>query len=205
MSKVETFGAAGMVKTGYSCPYVAEYESDGQGNITYSNGRRLGRGVSAQLSPTVTEASYFSADNGMAENDGAKVSAGVATLTIDGLLPEVRRFITGQPARATGEKFDKVGDAMQTNRPELGLGYIVRYMCAGVTLYQPFILARAKYVESERTVNTQEYNSATNWQTSPLQFNYFTAEDEGHTIEMPGDFYTTEAEAENDIKTTFGI
>lgn len=205
MSKVTTFNKAGAVRTGFSLPYVAKYVSDGQGGITYTDGMRLARGVSQSTSPTVQEASYFSADNGAAESDASRVSSGSVTLTVDGLLPAAYKFITGLPDRANGEKFDKIGDSAYNNRPDVGLGWIVRFMCGGVTLYAAFALARAKYADSEDTVNTQEYNSPTNWQTSPLTFNFQTAEDANHTWKYNGDYYTTEAEAEADLQELFGI
>ena len=45
--------AAGYVTTGFSLPYVAKYAASGT-TVTYSNGQKLARGVSATVTPTST-------------------------------------------------------------------------------------------------------------------------------------------------------
>lgn len=203
MSLVTTFNRAGMVKTGFSLPYVAKYVSDGAGGVTYTDRIRLARGVSVEITPNVIDESNFSADNGLAESDGSYVADGTAVLTCDGLLPGTYTFVTGAAEPGENDKFQKVGDTAETERPELGVAYIVRWKCGGVTLFNANVLARCKYVEAQKSAQTQEYNAATNWQTSPVNFHFSRAETAEHEWLLKGRYYTTEAEAEADILELF--
>lgn len=205
MSKVTTFNHDGMVGTGYSLPYVAEYNADGQGGITYEHGAKMARGVNVTITPTVQDTNNFSADNGLAEEQPPVVTGGTAVFTVDGLLPTMREFLTGMTAKAEGAKFQYIGDNAVANRPDIGIAYVGRFMCGGQTLYTPMGLVRAKFTDSESTLATQEYGQPISWQTRALNFSFKLGEDDNHSWKIEGDFYTTEAEAEADIKNLFGI
>lgn len=191
--------AAGKVITGFSLPYVAKYAAN-EGTVTYSNGMKLARGVEVAISPESTDDNNFYADNVLAESDSGRFTGGEVTLTVDGLLTEAERLIMGLP-EADAQGWMAYGD--DQNTPELGVGFIVRYMSDGVTTYVPVVLARVKFAQIELNAATQE--DEIDWQTSELTATIMRGEDAKHNWKYVGADVATEAAAEAALKTKLGI
>lgn len=148
--------ANGRVITGFSLPYVAEYgtTTGTQGvELDYSNGAILARGVSVSLSVDSADDNNFYADNVLAESAVGSFGGGELTLTVDGLFDASTKLILGLPS-ADGSGWTHYGDDMAI--PYVGVGFIVRYMSAGVTSYVPVVLHKCKFKVPNTDANTQE-------------------------------------------------
>lgn len=198
---------AGKVCTGFSLPYVAKYSETG-GTVTYSGGMRLARGVNVSVSPTVSEANPFYADNIEAEAVPGVFTGGTVELTVDGLLTEAEAFIYGLPepeSITVGESktvdVAAYGDA--ANIPYLGIGFIVRYMSGGVTTYAPVVLTKARFQTQALSAATQE--DSIGWQTQALTANLMRDDTPAHNWKKVAEDQATEADAEEVLKAMLNI
>lgn len=191
--------AAGKVITGFSKPYVAKYAAS-EGTVTYSNGMKLARGVEVSISPESTDDNNFYADNVLAESDSGRFTGGELTLTVDGLLIAAEQLIMGLPT-AGQDGWTAYGD--DQDAPDLGVGFIVRYMSDGVTTYTPIVLAKVKFAPIEINAATQE--DEIDWQTTELTATIMRGEDANHSWKFVGADVATEAAAETALKTKLGI
>lgn len=191
--------AAGKVCTGFSKPYVALYSASGN-TITYTSGQQLARGVSVSASADQADDNNFYADNVIAETESGVFTSGELTLTVDGLLQAAEKLIMGLPA--TGENgLIAYGDDQKV--PDVGIGFIARYMSDGVTTYTPIVFPRAAFQFPAIDAATQEENI--DWQTRDLTATIKRAEDANRNWKYIGGELETEAAAEAVIKTFFGI
>lgn len=191
--------AAGMFSTGFSKPYVALYSASA-GNLTYTEGQILARGVEVKISPDSADDVTGYADNGAAESAGGYFTGGKATLTVDGLTLAARKLVTGAPEP---DADGWVHESDSTVAPYVGLGWIVRYKSNGNDLYMPFVLSKAKLNPINDDNSTQEEKPA--FDTQDLEFALFRADDAQHTWRMYNDVFDTEAEAEKALKKSLGI
>lgn len=195
--------ANGRVITGFSHPYVAKYATTEQtGNIVlaYSDGQILARGVSASLSVESSDDNNFYADNIIAETAAGSFGSGELTLTVDGLLDAASRLILGLPA-ADGDGWTHYGDSMDI--PYVGVGFIVRYMSGGSTTYVPVVLHKCKFAVPNIDAATQE--DAIDFQTQELTATVLRDDTANHEWRVVGTAVTTEALADNAIKTYLNI
>lgn len=190
--------AAGKVLTGFSKPYVALYSAEGT-TITYTSGQLLARGVDVAISPEASEDNIFYADNVEAENVSGMLTGGSVDLTVDGLLTAAERLIMGLPAAVDG--WIAYDDDQRV--PDVGLGFICRYMSDGVTTYVPIVLAKCRFTQIETEAATQE--DEIDWQTQSLSATFTRSDDAKHSWKFVGEDQTTEAAAEAVIKEKFGI
>lgn len=191
--------AAGKVITGFSKPYVAIYTVS-EGTVTYTSGQVLARGVEVQISLESTDDNIFYADNVPAESDNGRFTGGELTLTVDGLLIAAEKFLMGLPT-AGEDGWTNYGD--DQNAPNVGVGFIVRYMSDGVTTYVPFVLAKCKFNPIETSAATQE--DEIDWQTTELTATIMRGDDANHNWKFIGADVATEAAAEAALKTKLGI
>lgn len=199
--------AAGKVITGFSLPYVAKY-AESAGNVTYSGGMKLARGVEVSVEPKVGDSNPFYADNVESENVPGTFTGGTATLTVDGLLTAAETFIYGLPEPETlsyGESktanIINYGDDMEI--PYVGIGFIVRYMSGGVTTYAPIVLTKARFQTGSTEAATQE--ETIDWQTQELTADLFRDDSETHRWKQVAEDVNTEAEAEAILKAMLNI
>lgn len=191
--------AAGKVCTGFSKPYVANYSANG-GNITFSNGRVLARGVSVNVAPDSAGDNDFYADNQKAESSSGIFTGGTLTLTVDGLLTEAERFIMGLPS-AEADGFTAYGDNQEV--PYIAVGFLTKYMSSGVTTYVPTIIVKTKFNQLSLDAETQ--GEEIDWQTQELTASIMRGDDSNHTWKYLGQDYTTEEAAEEALRTKLGI
>jgi len=192
--------ANGRVITGFSKPYVAVYTAN-NGTVTYSDGQILARGVSVSLDVESSDDNIFYADNQTAESAAGAFSSGSITLTVDGTKAAARRLIHGLPAADTNGLV-KYGNSV--NPPNVGIAYIVRYMSGGVTSFVPQIIPKAKFNLPAKEAATQE--DEIDWQTEELTAALMRDDTADATWFIDSDTeYSTEADAEEIIKTFFNI
>lgn len=191
--------AAGKVCTGFSKPYVANYSANG-GNITFSNGRVLARGVSVNVAPDSAGDNDFYADNQKAESSSGIFTGGTLTLTVDGLLTEAERFIMGLPS-AEADGFTAYGDNQEV--PYIAVGFLTKYMSSGVTTYVPTIIVKTKFNQLNLDAETQ--GEEIEWQNQELTASIMRGDDSNHTWKYLGQDYTTEEAAEEALRTKLGI
>ena len=192
----------GRVITGFSKPYVAKYAATG-GSVSYTDRMVLARGVSVSLDIETTDDNKFYADNQVAETAGGVFTEGTATLTVDGTKNAARRLIFGLPAASTATASAGLvlyGDSMEV--PNVGIGYVVRYMEEGVTHYVPQIIPKAKFQLPTKEAATQE--EEIDWQTEELVATIMRDDTSNHTWFIDSDTtYSTEAAAEARITAFF--
>ena len=182
-------------------PWVAKYANN-NGTVTYSGGIPLARGVDVSLSVESAGDNNFYADNVLAETDTQAFSSGTLSLTVDGLKQAAYKLITGvttsQAVSFTGGTvtFDVWDD--QAAVPYVGVGFVVRYMEAGVTTYVPVIIRKVKFNDPEIAAATQE--ESIDWQTQALEATILRDDTANHAWKMVGAEQTTEAAAYNAIK-----
>lgn len=192
--------ANGRVLTGFSLPYIALY-SVSSGNLSYSSGQILARGVSVSIDvDSASDDNIFYADNVAAETVSGTFTGGTCTLTVDGLKQAAEKLLLGLPS-ADGNGFVPYGDDMTI--PYVGLGFICRYMTAGSTEYVPVILPKCRANTPGLEANTQE--DEIDWQTQEIEFSMLRDDTAKHNWKMVGSAATTEASAEAAIKTVFSI
>lgn len=190
--------AVGRVITGFSLPYVALYTANGP-TVTYSNGRRLARGVDVDVSPEFSEDNTFYADNGAAESDVGTLTGGTLALTVDGLFTEAERLITALPA-ARQDGWTPDGDRAH---PFVGTGFVIEWQSNGVVFYQPMVVAKVQFKTPKTTAKTREKEK--DYQTTPLEGKILRDDTAEHNWRYLGDDFATEAEAEAALKEFLNI
>lgn len=195
--------ANGRVITGFSLPFVAEYGTTTGTNgveLDYSNGAILARGVSVSMSTEYSDDNNFYADNVIAETATGSFGSGELTLTVDGCFDSAMKLILGLPA-ADGSGWTHYGDSM--NIPYVGVGFIVRYMSAGVTSYVPVVLHKCKFNVPNIDASTQE--DSIDFQTQELTATVLRDDTANHEWRVIGSAQSTEAAAEALIKSYLSI
>lgn len=191
--------AVGKIVTGFSKPYVALYAVSA-GTITYTSGQLLSQGVSVSGSADTADDNNFYADNVISETESGVFTSGELSLTVKGLDQDAEKLIMGLPTAGTNG-FLAYDDDQSV--PDVGVGFVVRYMKDGVTTYTPVVYPRCAFQFPNIEAATQEENI--DWQTTELTATIKRAEDAKRTWKYVGGAETTEAAAEDKIKTFFGI
>lgn len=198
--------ANGKVITGYSKPYVALYNYNA-GTITYTNGMPLARGVSVSVSAENSDGVNFYADNVTAESVGGLFNSASITMVVDGLKDQARKLIMGLPAAEQvtvgTEQVDVwVYDDRQTI-PNVGIGFIVRYMENGVTTYSPVVFTKAAFGVEGLDAATQE--ESVDFQTTELTATLMRDDSDNHAWRKIAADQATEKAAEDVIKALLNI
>lgn len=193
--------ANGRVCTGFSKPYVALYSAS-QGEITYSSGQILARGVDVSVEPgSASDDNKFFADNVAAETSAGTFTSGTLTLTVDGLLAAAEKLIMGLPT-AGADGFTVYDDDQSI--PYVGIGFIARYMSSGVTTYVPVVLTKCAFQQLPLSAATQ--GEDIDWQTTQLTAQILRGDDAKHSWKKAGlSGQATESDAEDMIKDALGI
>lgn len=198
--------ANGKVCTGFAKPYVALYSAAG-GEVTYSQGQILARGVDVSIAPEVADDNVFYADNIAAETVPGVFTGGTCDLTVDGLLIAAEKLIMGLPAAETvtvgGDDVEvyEYGDNIQI--PYVGIGFVVRYQSAGVEMYTPVVLTKARFATFETAAATA--GESIDWQTQALSAQLMRDDTANHVWKKVGADQATEAEAEAVVKALLQI
>lgn len=198
--------ANGKVITGYSKPYVALYNAN-SGSPTYSSGMPLARGVNVSVESETGDAVNFYADNVLAESVGGVFTGATITMTVDGLKDAARQLIMGLPA---AESMTIGGSSVQVYKyddrqqiPNVGIGFIIRYMEQGVTTYSPVVFTKAAFSVDGLEANTQE--EEVEFQTTELEAALMRDDSANHVWRIIAADQTTEQAAENIVRSLLGI
>lgn len=198
--------ANGKVITGYSRPFVALY-SNNEGTITYSSGMPLARGVDVSVEAETGDAVNFYADNVMAESVGGVFTGATITMTVDGLKDAARKLIMGlpsaEPLTVGSDSVDIYTYDDRQNIPNVGIGFVIRYMESGVTTYQPVVFTKASFSVDGLDAATQE--EEIEFQTTELEASLMRDDSEHHAWRKIGADQTTEAAAVNVVKALLNI
>lgn len=198
--------ANGKVITGYSRPFVALYNNN-EGTITYSSGMPLARGVDVSVEAETGDAVNFYADNVMAESVGGVFTGATITMTVDGLKDNARKLIMGlpnaEPLTVGSDSVDIYTYDDRQNIPNVGIGFVVRYMESGVTSYQPVVFTKASFSVDGLDAATQE--EEIEFQTTELEAALMRDDSEHHAWRKIGAEQTTEAAAVNVVKALLNI
>lgn len=198
--------ANGKVITGYSRPFVALYNNN-EGTITYTSGMPLARGVDVSVEAETGDAVNFYADNVMAESVGGVFTGATITMTVDGLKDAARKLIMGlpnaEPLTVGSDSVDIYTYDDRQNIPNVGIGFVVRYMESGVTSYQPVVFTKASFSVDGLDAATQE--EEIEFQTTELEAALMRDDSEHHAWRKIGAEQTTEAAAVNVVKALLNI
>lgn len=198
--------ANGKVITGYSRPFVALYNNN-EGTITYTSGMPLARGVDVSVEAETGDAVNFYADNVMAESVGGVFTGATITLTVDGLKDAARKLIMGlpnaEPLTVGSDSVDIYTYDDRQNIPNVGIGFVVRYMESGVTTYQPVVFTKASFSVDGLDAATQE--EEIEFQTTELEAALMRDDSEHHAWRKIGADQTTETAAVNVVKALLNI
>ena len=188
--------ANGKVITGYSKPFVALYNNN-EGTITYSSGMPLARGVDVSVEAETGDAVNFYADNVMAESVGGVFTGATITMTVDGLKDAARKLIMGlpnaEPLTVGSDSVDIYTYDDRQNIPNVGIGFVVRYMESGVASYQPVVFTKASFSVDGLDAATQE--EEIEFQTTELEAALMRDDSEHHAWRKIGAEQTSEADA----------
>ena len=198
--------ANGKVITGYSRPFVALYNNN-EGTITYTSGMPLARGVDVSVEAETGDAVNFYADNVMAESVGGVFTGATITMTVDGLKDAARKLIMGlpnaEPVTVGSNSVDIYTYDDRQNIPNVGIGFVVRYMESGVTTYQPVVFTKASFSVDGLDAATQE--EEIEFQTTELEAALMRDDSEHHAWRKIGAEQTTEAAAVDVVKALLNI
>lgn len=189
---------------GYSDPWVAKYANNA-GTITYTGAMALARGVSAKLDITSSDGQTAYADNAASEAVGGHFKSGTATLVVDGLLEEARKFITGTVTEETGTPTAEVWEVEDdlASVPYVGIGFIIKRMSGGVESYQPVILTKTMFDTLGLSAETQ--GETTSFQTQELKATLMRDDSTNHAWRKIGKDQTTRELALAMLKTKLGV
>lgn len=190
------------VTTGFSEPYIAKYSNTGT-TVSYSGGMKLGRGVSMSIEVESADDNNFYADDIVAETETGTMTSASATVTVDGMEPEVAAFALGLPAatqETIGESPVDVYDYDdRMNPPFLGLGVLQRVMLNGVQYWVPIVFTKVKMNNPSDEANTQE--DQIDWQTQELEMTILRDDSANRRWKRVFERQTTKAAALNIITT----
>lgn len=194
------------VTIGFSEPYVAKYSFSG-GNVTYSGGMKLGRGVNMTIEANIAEDNDFYADDVVAESETGAVTSLNGTMTIDGMEPEVAAFVLGLPEATQEEINEEQVDVYdyddRMNAPYLGLGGLRMVQMNGVKYWEPWVLTKIKISIPNEEMKTKE--DQIDWQTQEIPVPILRDDTDNRRWKRVFARQTTKAKALNILKTYLKI
>lgn len=196
----------GGVRIGFSEPYVAIYSHNGN-DISYANGQKMARGVSANLTSNSNGSSKFYADNVEAESAAGKFTGGTLALTVDGLALEADKLMRGLPVATSltvgSDTVQVYADNDDADTPYVGVGYIEKWQFEGVQSYRPVVIYKCKLATPDEGAQTE--TETTNWQTQNLTFDVVRSDKAKRDWRLRGEHQETEAAALAVIKQVLNI
>lgn len=196
----------GGVRIGFSEPYVAIYSHNGN-EISYANGQKMARGVSANLTSGSSSSGKFYADNVESESAAGKFTGGTLALVVDGLTLEADKLMRGLPAATSltvgSETVQVYTDNDDADTPYVGVGYIEKWQFEGVQSYRPVVIYKCKLATPDEGAQTE--TETTNWQTQNLTFDVVRSDKAKRDWRLRGEHQETEAAALAVIKQVLNI
>ena len=198
-----------MATIGVSKPYYGIYNYNEQTKqVTYTNGGVMGKATEVNIEIETSEDNNLYADNAIAETD-RQFTGGTLTNATDDLSQDVSKVILGLVEQAL-EEMDGVTDQGVQElifddrqiTPYLGVGFIIKKMVRGVTMWRAVVLTKIMYsVPSDAAVTQGE---SIEWQTPELSGTIMRDDSETHMWKREATF-STEAQAEAYLKARLGV
>jgi hypothetical protein len=204
--------AIGAVGTGFSKVYAAKYgtvETETNKNVTtkkinYTGGMRIAHGVGVDMSVEGGDSNDWYADNVVSESDGGTFQSGTVTYTLDDPFPEADALLHAREAAETINGISVIGSGGESVDGYLGTGYVREYKCNGTKIYRAIMLPKVKFQERGDSAQTREgtvsYQTITEVATISRDDT-----DKQRWCYKGANYYTTEAEAEQEVKTFLNI
>lgn len=195
-----------MPTIGLSRPYVAVYNENGAGKVTYSRGVRAGRAVSWGVTTSSSEGTTFRADNGDAESTGGVFSSGelsLETAELEQLTSSLilgTKFVEmddGSGGKVRVQVFD---DDMKA--PYMGYGIIEKGMVRGAATWRAVILAKIQFDIPEEAATTQK--ETIEWQTDSIKAKILRDDTATHQWKLDA-MFSSESKADAFICHMLGI
>ena len=186
-----------MPKIGLSRPYVAEYEENGFGTVTYRNGMRAGKAVEYSVEIEQSENNDFYADDGIAESDSGTFSSGTLSLTTSDLESKTSMLILGVKSKEITVNEKQATELVygdDTEPPYLGFGIIERGKIRGKLYFRGVVLTKVKFSIPSDAATTK--GESVEWQTQEISATILRDDTENHTWKRSAVFETwADAEA----------
>lgn len=204
--------AIGAVGIGFSKVYAAIYgavTSTTVNDVTteaigYSGGMRIARGVNVDLSVEAGDDNDWYADNVTSESDGGTFRAGTLTYTLDDPFPEADKLLHNRADAVSVNGVTVIPSGGESADRYLGTGYVRKYQCNGTEIFRAFMFPKVKFQERGDSAQTQE--STKSWQTITEAASISRDDTADQRWNYKGsNYYTTEAEAEQEVKTFLNI
>lgn len=204
--------AIGAVGTGFSKVYAARYgtvETETNNNvitkrINYTGGMRIARGVGVDLSVEAGDSNDWYADNVVSESDGGTFQSGTVTYTLDDPFPEADALLHAREAAETINGISVIGSGGESVDGYLGTGYVREYKCNGTRIYRAIMLPKVKFQERGDSAQTREGSVSYQTITEVATISRDDT-DKQRWCYKGANYYTTEAEAEQEVKTFLNI
>ena len=113
-------------------------------------------------------------------------------------LPDAETVTVGQSQSVQVYKYDD-----RQVIPNVGIGFVIRYMESGVTSYQPVVFTKASFNVDGIEAATQE--EEIEFQTTELEASLMRDDSTNHVWRIVGEEQTTEASAEAVVRTLLNI
>lgn len=199
--------AIGAIGIGFSKVYAAVYGGVTSGTtegITYSGGMQIARGVSADISVEAGGDNNWYADNIVAENDGGRFQSGTLTYTLDDPFPEADRLLHARAEAVTINGMSAIPSGGEVSEHYVGTGYVRKYQCNGTEIYRAIVYPKVLFQERGESASTQEDTKSWQTITETAAVNRDDTSDQRWCYKG-NNYYTTEAEAEAELKSFLNI
>ena len=198
-----------MAIIGVSKPYYGIYNYNAEKNtVTYTQGGVMGKATEVNIEIETSEDNNLYGDNAIAETD-RQFTGGTLTNSTTDLSQSVSRVILGLveqvlesiPGITDVGVRELIYDDRQVT-PYLGVGFIIKKMVNGITMWRSVILTKIMYSVPSDAATTQ--GETIEWQTPELTGTIMRDDTENHMWKREATF-TTEAQAETYLKKRLGV
>ena len=193
-----------MAGIGLSWPYVAKYEADNNGDVTYSEGQVLAKLVDMSTSIEAGGDNSLYADNGVAEVDNT-FGGGELSITTDDLIQAASALILGITPSTVTVGSTEVTELVYNDTmipPYLGFGCVVKKQKDGAMKWRAIVFSKIKFNVFDESATTQ--GETIEWQTPTIDAIIMRDDSEEHQWKREATF-ATEGEARAYIKAILGV
>ena len=198
-----------MAIIGVSKPYYGIYNYNTEENtVTYTQGGVMGKATEVNIEIETSEDNNLYGDNAIAETD-RQFTGGTLTNSTTDLSQSVSRVILGLVEQVLesipGVTDVNVRELIYDDRqvtPYLGVGFIIKKMVNGITMWRAVILTKIMYSVPSDAATTQ--GETIEWQTPELTGTIMRDDTENHMWKREATF-TTESQAETYLKKRLGV
>lgn len=158
-----------MAIKGLRRPYVAKYQNNGDGTVSYSDGMAAEKAVSYSVSIEMSENNPLYGDDEIAENDKGDFQSGEITLGTTDLPFELSQLILGAKKVELKMGEETVEEGVYDNdrkSPDLGFGVIEVHQINDIDKYRAVLLPKVYFNIPEYAAETK--GESIEWQTPEI-------------------------------------